>query len=84
MPSKLSSIDQSLMNSYDDTWAVITGGSDGIGLGFAQELAKSGFNICIISRNESKINEKLSELKLEFPNIQTKCVVVDFGKVTSI
>ncbi len=34
-----------------DSWALITGGSDGIGLGFAQELAKLGFNICIIARN---------------------------------
>ena len=39
------------------SWAVVTGGSDGIGLAMAKKLANEGFNICIISRTESKIND---------------------------
>ena len=46
-----------------DTWAVVTGGSDGIGLEFCNELAKEGFNICIIARNEEKIKQKLIEIQ---------------------
>lgn len=42
-----------------DTWAVVTGGSDGIGEQFCLQLAQKGFNICIISRNKSKMIEKL-------------------------
>lgn len=34
-----------------DSWVVITGGSDGLGLEFAKELAKTGFNICMVGRN---------------------------------
>jgi 17beta-estradiol 17-dehydrogenase / very-long-chain 3-oxoacyl-CoA reductase len=41
------------------TWAVVTGGSDGIGLGFCEELAKLGFNICMIARNKQKMEEAL-------------------------
>ena len=37
------------------SWAVVTGGSDGIGLAMAQNLAIQGFNICIVSRNETKM-----------------------------
>ena len=38
------------------SWAVVTGGSDGIGLAMAKELAvESLFNICIVGRNESKM-----------------------------
>lgn len=33
-------------------WAVVTGGTDGIGLGFCEVLCKLGWNMCIISRNE--------------------------------
>lgn len=36
-------------------WAVVTGGTDGIGLGFCEVLCELGWNICIISRNETKI-----------------------------
>lgn len=38
-----------------NTWAVVTGGSDGLGLGFCEELANLGFNICMISRNKNKM-----------------------------
>lgn len=32
-------------------WAVVTGGTDGIGLGFCEVLSEIGWNVCIISRN---------------------------------
>ena len=41
------------------SWAVVTGGSDGIGLAMCKQLGNQGFNICIISRNEKKMIEKL-------------------------
>ena len=47
------------------TWAVVTGGSDGIGLGICKKLAKEGFNICIVARTQSKMDEKLNEIKTE-------------------
>lgn len=34
-----------------DSWAVVTGGSDGIGYEICNNLAKQGFNICMIARN---------------------------------
>ena len=37
------------------TWALVTGSSDGIGLEFARQLAREGFNICLVSRTESKL-----------------------------
>ena len=37
------------------TWAMVTGSTDGIGLEFCKQLAKDGFNICLVSRTESKI-----------------------------
>ena len=42
-----------------NSWAVITGGSDGIGLEICDQMAELGFNICIIGRSQTKILEKL-------------------------
>jgi hypothetical protein len=45
---------QNLLEKYgtrDKTYAIVTGGSDGIGLALCHELASQGFNICLISRN---------------------------------
>ena len=67
------------------SWAVVTGGSDGIGLEMCRHLARdNGFNICIVARNEKKIEEKLNEIKTANPEIETRCVVCDFSKVTTL
>lgn len=50
-------------NNDGDSWAVITGGSDGIGLQQAKNMAAQGFNVCIIARDGKKIDEKLQEVK---------------------
>lgn len=66
-----------------DSWAVVTGGSDGIGFAIAQQLAREGFNICIIARNQEKMQAKLSEIEKNAP-VKTKCVVCDFGQVSTL
>ena len=43
----------------NSAYAVVTGGSDGIGLEMCHQLAEHGFNICMISRNKQKVDEKL-------------------------
>jgi len=42
----------------------VTGASEGIGRAFAHDLAKSGFNVTIVSRSE----EKLSYVKKALQN----------------
>lgn len=44
------------------TFAVITGGSEGIGLAFARELAKRKLNIILIARNKDRLNKAAAEI----------------------
>ena len=44
------------------SWAVIAGGSDGIGAAFAEELSRRGLNIVLVARNEEKLAAKSEEL----------------------
>ena len=39
------------------TWAIVTGSSDGIGAEYAKLLARKGFNVCLVSRTESKLKK---------------------------
>lgn len=45
-----------------NSWAVVTGASDGIGKGYAVVLAKKGFNVFLISRTESKLQAVAEEI----------------------
>ena len=60
-------------------WAVVTGGSDGIGLELSHQLAAQGFNICIASRSKAKIDAKLEEIKAKYPTCDTIAIESDFS-----
>ena len=45
---------------------MVTGATDGIGLEFCKQLAKDGFNICLVSRTESKLE---AVVEREFKNL---------------
>ncbi|XP_028916679.1 very-long-chain 3-oxoacyl-CoA reductase [Ornithorhynchus anatinus] len=59
-------------------WAVVTGGTDGIGKAYAEELAKRGLKIVLISRSQEKLNQVAQEIKENF-KVETKTIAVDFG-----
>ena len=63
---------------------MVTGGSDGIGLAMCHELAAQGFNICMVSRNKEKIDTKLAEIKELFPLCETRGVVADLSKMSTM
>lgn len=44
-------------------WAVIAGGSDGIGSAFAEELAGRGLNLVLVARDESKLSARAAQLR---------------------
>ena len=67
-----------------DTWALITGAADGIGKGFAEALAREGFNIILVSRTLEKLQKVESEIKLINKEIKTHIIVYDFAKKKSL
>ncbi|KAG8930792.1 hypothetical protein FRC03_009791 [Tulasnella sp. 419] len=60
-------------------WAVITGATDGIGLEFADQLAKAGFNVLLVSRTKSKLEKVAADLESKH-KVQTKVYAIDFSR----
>ena len=52
-------------------WALILGGSTGLGLASAQKLASAGMNICIVHRNS---RSELEDIALQFDQIRAENV----------
>ena len=59
------------------TWALVTGASDGLGRGFAEELLSRKINVVLHGRNETKLNRIRDELLALFPKQQVRLVVLD-------
>lgn len=59
-------------------WAVVTGATDGIGKGYAVNLAKKGMNLVLISRSDAKLVKVSRELQDAY-GVQIKRIVADFS-----
>ena len=60
------------------SWVVVTGGSEGIGLGIAKEFARLGFNIVLISRSAEKLAAAKEEIKKVNPLSEITTLARDF------
>jgi 17beta-estradiol 17-dehydrogenase / very-long-chain 3-oxoacyl-CoA reductase len=58
---------------------LITGSTDGIGLEFATQLAKAGYNLLLVSRTASKLESVASALQTAYPGSSVKTLAVDFA-----
>lgn len=63
--------------SESHTWAVVTGATDGLGKEFAIQLAEKGFNILLVSRTASKLQEISLEIESKY-EVKTKVYAYDF------
>ncbi|XP_028258551.1 very-long-chain 3-oxoacyl-CoA reductase-B [Parambassis ranga] len=59
-------------------WAVVTGATDGIGKAYAEELARRGFAIVLISRSQDKLDD-VSKAIASKCGVETKTIAVDFS-----
>jgi len=66
----------------NNSWALVTGSSDGIGQAIAHELCSKGFNIILHGRNSSKLSAVQSNLSASFPKTQFRTFVADAAAST--
>jgi 17beta-estradiol 17-dehydrogenase / very-long-chain 3-oxoacyl-CoA reductase len=69
-----------LRKTYNPTqtnWALVTGATDGIGFGFAQELCGRNFNVILHGRNAQKLDRRRDELVAQFPDAHVAVIVRD-------
>jgi 17beta-estradiol 17-dehydrogenase / very-long-chain 3-oxoacyl-CoA reductase len=70
-----------LLSRYGrNSYALVTGGTDGIGQEFCFQLAELGFNLVIISRNKAKLQETKRKITEKSPGVEVVVVQADFSK----
>ncbi|KIK09300.1 hypothetical protein K443DRAFT_453266 [Laccaria amethystina LaAM-08-1] len=60
-------------------WAVITGATDGIGREFSLQLAKAGFHIFLVARNEALLASTAAEIEQKY-GVSTATHSIDFSR----
>lgn len=65
--------------SHYGSWALITGATDGIGKAFANQLARRGLNLILVSRNLNKLKTVSAAIRAQFPHLKIKVVAQDFS-----
>lgn len=66
-----------------NSWVVVTGASDGIGLAYCKAFAKEGFNVVLIARNRTRLEDAKKEVKQCNPLVDVLVVEADFSKSDS-
>ncbi len=60
-------------------WALITGGSQGIGYGFAERCAADGLNVALVARREEILNESAQKLRDQY-GVEVRTLALDCTK----
>lgn len=64
-----------------NSWAIVTGATDGIGLEFAVELAKKGYNLLLISRSAEKLEKVKDQLSKHLKQSrEIRVMKIDFSQ----
>ncbi|AMK16883.1 MULTISPECIES: SDR family NAD(P)-dependent oxidoreductase [Sphingobium] len=65
-------------------WAVVAGGSDGIGAAFVRELAKHGINVMPIARNRNTLDALRDDVAEAYPDVEIVPLVADLADMGAV
>lgn len=65
-------------------WALVTGGSAGIGAAFAWILAERGINLVLVARNRERLEQKAAAIQAQHPTVEIITHALDLSLPDSV
>ncbi|TPX31969.1 hypothetical protein SmJEL517_g04796 [Synchytrium microbalum] len=75
--------DQDLKKRYGAKWALVTGGSSGIGACIVKKLASQGINVVVVALDNNLLPELIHQVKQTYPNVEFRSVGADLSAENS-
>lgn len=60
-------------------WALVAGGSEGVGRALAKQLAEAGVHLLLVARTAATLEALAAELRVEHPGVEVDLVAVDLA-----
>lgn len=71
---------QDLKKKYGAEWAIVTGGSSGIGKALVGELLKQGLNVLIVAMDDPLLRQTTAEYQGQYPDLEVIPVPCNLGE----
>lgn len=71
---------QNLKLRYAAEWAVVTGGSSGIGRSLCHKLARQGLSVVVVAVADTLLEETEKELRKAYPAVAIRAVGADLSR----
>ncbi|WIA18296.1 hypothetical protein OEZ85_009761 [Tetradesmus obliquus] len=65
------------LQRFKRDWALVTGGSEGVGKAVAKALAAQGLNLVLVSRSQQKLDAAAADIQQRWPQAQVRTIAAD-------
>lgn len=72
---------QNLKTKYNASWALVTGGSSGIGLSIVNKLAQQGINVYVVALDDKVLHDAVANLRQLYPSVVIESLGLNLADV---
>ncbi|KAI8812046.1 hypothetical protein BJ742DRAFT_794640 [Cladochytrium replicatum] len=71
---------QNLREKYNARWALVTGGSSGIGAAIVRRCCEQGLSVVVVALDDKVLADSVAEFRTQFPKVEVRSIGADLSR----